>query len=145
MEEWLRERNERERKERRTVIIWVVVVVLIVLAGSGAFGYGCITGCGPSYSNGQRSGYVIKLSRKGVIYKSWEGEMALAGPSGFAPVTWEFSVRDEAVVKQLQEMVANGKRVTLTYNEWMWHPAKIGTDYEVTAVQTDEVESNGRK
>jgi uncharacterized protein YwgA len=66
------------------------------------------------YSEGTRSGELIKFSRKGVIFKTWEGEIS-QGISGAQ--IFQFSVldKDEDVVKQLQEN--EGKYVKLTYVE----------------------------
>ena len=66
------------------------------------------------YSEGTRSGELIKFSRKGVIFKTWEGEIS-QGISGAQ--IFQFSVldKDEDVVKELQEN--EGKYVKLTYVE----------------------------
>ena len=66
------------------------------------------------YSEGTRSGELIKFSRKGVIFKTWEGEIS-QGISGAQ--IFQFSVldKDEDVVKALQEN--EGKYVKLTYVE----------------------------
>jgi hypothetical protein len=66
------------------------------------------------YSEGTRSGELIKFSRKGVIFKTWEGEIS-QGISGAQ--IFQFSVldKDKDVVKQLQEN--EGKYVKLTYVE----------------------------
>ncbi|MBK5191838.1 MAG: 6-phosphogluconate dehydrogenase [Flavobacteriaceae bacterium] len=66
------------------------------------------------YSEGTRSGELIKFSRKGVIFKTWEGEIS-QGISGAQ--IFQFSVldRDKDVIKKLQEN--EGKYVKLTYVE----------------------------
>lgn len=66
------------------------------------------------YSEGTRSGELIKFSRKGVIFKTWEGEIS-QGISGAQ--IFQFSVldKDKDVVKELQEN--EGKYVKLTYVE----------------------------
>ena len=50
-----------------------------------------------SYSTGERAGYVQKLSRKGWLCKTWEGEMALVSMPGTVAEKFYFSVRDDAV------------------------------------------------
>ena len=66
------------------------------------------------YSEGTRSGELIKFSRKGVIFKTWEGEIS-QGISGAQ--IFQFSVldKDKDVIKALQEN--EGKYVKLTYVE----------------------------
>lgn len=66
------------------------------------------------YSEGTRSGELIKFSRKGVIFKTWEGEIS-QGISGAQ--IFQFSVLDaeKEVIKKLQEN--EGNYVKLTYIE----------------------------
>ena len=68
-----------------------------------------------SYSDGERAGILQKFSHKGWICKTYEGELAMSIVPGVTPTIWEFSVRDEAVVPDLNQ--ALGKRVVLHYNE----------------------------
>lgn len=68
-----------------------------------------------TYSAGERAGVLQKLSRKGWVCKTWEGELAMTTVPGVAPVLWSFSVRDEAVAQKLSAAV--GRRVVLHYSE----------------------------
>lgn len=68
-----------------------------------------------SYSEGERAGYLQKFSKKGWLCKTWEGEILLSSMPGAIPERFEFSVRDDAVAKEL--MAATGKRVLLTYGQ----------------------------
>jgi hypothetical protein len=68
-----------------------------------------------SYSMGERAGWVQKLSHKGWICKTWEGELALVSLPGSAVEKFYFTVREEAVAQQI--MKAMGKRVSLHYEE----------------------------
>lgn len=69
-----------------------------------------------SYSSGERVGYVQKISNKGWVCKTWEGELALLPmPGTMAAEKFFFTVRDEAVAKQIQD--AMGKRMALHYEE----------------------------
>lgn len=68
-----------------------------------------------SYSSGERAGWVQKLSHKGWICKTWEGELALVSLPGSAVEKFYFTVRDDAVAQQI--MKAMGKRVSLHYEE----------------------------
>lgn len=68
-----------------------------------------------SYSRGERAGWVQKLSHKGWLCKTWEGELALVSLPGSAVEKFHFTVRDEAAAQQI--MKAMGKRVSLHYEE----------------------------
>ena len=56
-----------------------------------------------SYSSGERAGYVQKLSKKGWICKTWEGEMALVSMPGTVSEKFAFTVPDDAVAQQINE------------------------------------------
>ena len=68
-----------------------------------------------SYSSGERAGWVQKLSHKGWLCKTWEGELALVSLPGSTVEKFYFTVRDDAVAQQI--MKAMGKRVSLHYEE----------------------------
>jgi hypothetical protein len=80
------------------------------------------------YSEGSRTGVVRKLSRKGFVFKTWEGELQMSGiqtvTDGSQIITggnvWEFSVgSDKAVLAELEKASTNGKRVSLYYTEYL--------------------------
>ena len=68
-----------------------------------------------SYSTGERAGWVQKLSRKGWVCKTWEGELALVSLPGTTPEKFMFTIWDDAVAVQVTQ--AMGKRVALHYEE----------------------------
>ena len=88
-----------------------------------------------SYSDGERAGYLQKFSTRGWICKTWEGEILLTSMPGAIPEKFEFSVRDEAVAKQLTD--ATGKRVILSYAQHKGVPTQCfgETEYYITKVQ----------
>ena len=53
-----------------------------------------------SFSSGERAGWVQKLSNKGWLCKTWEGEMAMVSLPGSTPDKFYFTVRDEKMVEQ---------------------------------------------
>ena len=91
-----------------------------------------------SYSEGERAGFLQKVSYKGWIYKTWEGELSLVAIPGAAPEKFFFTVRDEAVAQQLNEVA--GKRVTLKYEQHRGLPTSCfgDTDYFVVGVAVIE-------
>lgn len=68
-----------------------------------------------SYSDGERAGYLQKFSKKGWLCKTWEGEILLSSMPGAIPERFAFTVRDDAVAKQLQASM--GQRVQLSYEQ----------------------------
>jgi len=68
-----------------------------------------------SFSVGDRAGWVQKLSKKGWLCKTWEGELALVSLPGTTPEKFLFTIHDEEVAKRVTQVM--GKRVTLHYEE----------------------------
>ncbi len=91
-----------------------------------------------SYSEGERAGWVQKLSRKGWLCKTWEGELSMVAMPGSMPEKFYFTIRDEAVAQQINTVV--GKRVALTYQQHVGIPTQCfgETSYFVTAVKVVE-------
>ena len=67
-----------------------------------------------TYSEGYRAGELVKFSHKGVIFKTWEGEIS----QGVSEAQiFKFSVEDKekSVIQDLQDL--QGKDVKLKYKE----------------------------
>ncbi len=92
-----------------------------------------------SYSEGERAGYLQKFSKKGWLCKTWEGEILLSSMPGAIPERFAFTVRDDAVVKQLQN--AMGQRVQITYEQHLGVPTSCfgETGYFATRASTGPV------
>lgn len=101
-------------KWKRIVTISFIVTVLLLVA--------FVWLCGLSYSTGARTGIVIKVSEKGYLFKTKEGELNLGGISegdGTIMPTkiWLFSIHrnDTAIYNQL--IKSQGRHVRLYYKE----------------------------
>ncbi|MEP6590895.1 MAG: hypothetical protein ABJC19_06915 [Gemmatimonadota bacterium] len=116
--------------KRRWGLIALAVVVVPVLLFSIYVGMALNW----SYSEGDRSGIVQKFSHKGWLCKTWEGELAMSTVPGVAPTLWNFTVRDEAVAKQVTASL--GRRVVLQYAE---HRGVPTTCFGETAYYVDSV------
>ncbi|MDR7298710.1 hypothetical protein J2X16_004078 [Pelomonas aquatica] len=94
-----------------------------------------------SYSEGERAGWVQKLSRKGWVCKTWEGEQALVSLPGTSSVDkFQFTVHDEATAQAINKVM--GRRVNLHYEEKVGLPGSCfgETRYFVTGVTlVDEI------
>lgn len=109
-------------------------LVFIVTGGIALFALYIYIALNWSYSTGERAGFLQKVSNKGWICKTWEGELSLVAMPGAAPEKFLFTVRDEAVAQKIT--AAAGKRVTLNYEQHKGLPTTCfgDTDYFVTGV-----------
>jgi hypothetical protein len=91
-----------------------------------------------SYSTGDRAGWVQKLSNKGWVCKTWEGELALVSLPGTTPEKFLFTIRDAQVAAEVTRVM--GKRVTLHYEEKVGLPGSCfgDTRYYVTEVTASD-------
>lgn len=116
----------------RTVLgsfVGFLVVAALLFAG-----YTAVT-LSWSYSAGERAGFMQKLSTKGFVCKTWEGELQLVALPGSMPEKFMFSVRDDAVAQRINATM--GKRVALTYEQHIGVPTSCfgETEYFVTDVK----------
>ena len=91
-----------------------------------------------SYSSGERAGFLQKVSHKGWICKTWEGELSLVAMPGSAPEKFLFTVRDEAVAQKVSD--AAGKRVTLNYEQHKGLPSSCFGDTEYFVIDVKPIE-----
>lgn len=86
----------------------------LVLAAAGYMLYANWT-----YSEGTRTGYLMKLSKKGYVFKTYEGQLNLGGlqedNSSILGNVWDFSLDDDALSTKLEQL--EGKKVMLRYKE----------------------------
>ena len=82
--------------------------------------------CGLTYSSGTRTGVVIKVSQKGFIFKTYEGELNLGGFSQgegtiIAKNIWNFSIQknDTAIYNTITR--SEGRQIRLHYKEVIKH------------------------
>jgi hypothetical protein len=91
-----------------------------------------------SYSSGERAGYVQKLSRKGWVCKTWEGEMAMVTMPGTMAEKFPFTITDDNVAALVNKSL--GKRVAIRYEQHRWVPSSCfgETEYFASAVHVME-------
>jgi hypothetical protein len=106
------------------LILPIVVVALWIWV---ALGY--------TYSSGERAGYIQKISKKGWLCKTWEGEIAMTPLPGATPQLFPFTVRGDSIAHLLEEYA--GKQVSLTYEQHVGIPTSCfgDTEYFVTRVR----------
>jgi len=88
-----------------------------------------------TYSRGDRAGYIQKLSKKGWICKTWEGELAMVNIPGAMQERFPFTVRSDSLARAMNAMM--GSQVSLTYEEHRGVPGSCfgETNYFVTAAR----------
>jgi hypothetical protein len=94
-----------------------VLVVLVVIAAAVGWTWLALTW---SYSEGERVGFVQKLSKKGWICKTWEGELNMVVLPGAIPDKFYFTVREDGIADKINKFA--GKRVSLDYQEHRFIP-----------------------
>ncbi len=94
---------------------FIYSLLALVVAGAGYMFWANWT-----YSEGTRTGYLMKLSKKGYVFKTYEGQINLGGfqesdNTTILGNTWAFSVQNENIIKKLEDL--EGKKVSLRYKE----------------------------
>ena len=122
-----------QSKILRFLLLFVVALVLL----SGGWLWLTLNW---SYSQGERAGYVQKLSKKGWLCKTWEGEIAMVTMPGAIPEKFEFTVRDDAVAQRINLLA--GKRVVLNYAQHRFIPLSCFGETEYFIGDVREVLDN---
>jgi len=106
----------------RTIILLIVLIPVVVVAlwVWVALGY--------TYASGERAGYVQKISKKGWLCKTWEGELAMANLPGTMPQIFSFTVRSDSIANVLEQTI--GKQVSVTYEQHRGLPTSCFGDTE---------------
>lgn len=98
-----------------------------------------------TYDEGVRAGNVVRISKKGIVFKTYEGQLnlqsfgALKGTTPFAE-TFDFSVINskEDVVRELEAVALSGDRVNLHYiKRYAKFPWRGKTKYFITEVERE--------
>lgn len=120
------------RKTRRRVLIALLILLLVPMVIIALWIWIAL---GYTYALGDRAGYVQKISKKGWLCKTWEGELAMANLPGTMPQIFTFTVRNDSVARLLEQNA--GKQVSLTYEQHRGVPTSCfgETEYFVTGVQ----------
>jgi hypothetical protein len=109
-----------------TIVVVVPIVAITVYTWS-ALHY--------TYSSGERAGFLQKVSKKGWICKTWEGEIQLSAIPGSMPEKFVFTVRSDSIAAVLNRL--NGQRVVVDYEQHKGIPTSCfgETEYFVTGAR----------
>lgn len=115
-------------------ILFLIVVLLVAIVAFLYWG---------TYEEGVMAGKIIRISQKGVIFKTYEAKLglesfgALRGASPIAE-TFDFSVEpsNHELVRELEEVALSGERVNLHYKKrYIRVPWRGSTKYFATSVE----------
>jgi hypothetical protein len=98
--------------KRHWIVTTLIVVVVLPVIG---FTMWTESALHYTYSSGTRAGYLQKISRKGWICKTWEGEIQLIAIPGSAPEKFIFSTRSDSIAEVLTKL--NGEKVVVDYQQ----------------------------
>lgn len=118
------------RRSRR----WVLFLAMLPVAAGLLYALYLFAALHYDYSSGDRVGYIQKFSKRGWIFSTWEGELAMVTMPGTAAEIFSFTVRDELVAQSINENL--GKHVAITYEQHKGLPAIFGdTEYFIVKVR----------
>ncbi|HEX2692632.1 MAG TPA: hypothetical protein VHL12_01155 [Gemmatimonadaceae bacterium] len=117
------------KKKRHRIAVFILALILIVAVVIALWVWVAL---GYTYASGQRAGYVQKISKKGWLCKTWEGELAMANLPGTMPQIFTFTVRNDSIAGIIEQNI--GKQVSLTYEQHKGIPTSCfgETEYFIT-------------
>lgn len=128
---------------KRVMIILLVTILLVGGVGGSIAVFG-------TYSSGSRVGQIVKFSKKGVVFKTYEGDLNVGGfakdsDGDISPNVWAFSVyrNDDAIVRAIDDAMDKGHPVKLHYKEkffqFQWRGDTKYFIYQVEKVEDENV------
>ncbi len=123
------------RNTNGRAIVWIVGILLVPVVAFTLYTWITLNW---SFSKGERTGYIQKLSKSGWICKTWEGEMAMVTMPGAIPDKFLFSVRDDKVAERINKFA--GKRVALVYEQHRGIPTSCFGETEYFIVDIKAIE-----
>jgi len=113
-------------------VVWSIIILTLVISFMIYWNYY------NTYSEGNRSGILQKFSKKGNVFKTYEGELIMSSIASTGNVTiasekFFFSVTNDTLAQRMFGM--EGKHVTVHYEQKRKHlPWNGETDYYVGAI-----------
>lgn len=119
---------ESEKRRMKPMTFGLILFAVLLLVGASI----SMLATNYRYSEGFRVGTVDKFSRRGILFKTWEGQLVMDRfPGGRPPAgeqatltVWRFTVESADVREALERATEHDGRVKLTYCEylrvWPW-------------------------
>jgi hypothetical protein len=119
------------------IIKRIIIIILVLFLGFCAFTYWGI------YERGVMAGKILRISEKGVIFKTYEGKLSLesfGALKGTSPIaeTFDFSVqrKEKDIIKELEDVALTGERVNLHFiKRYMAFPWRGNTKYFAVKIE----------
>jgi flagellar basal body-associated protein FliL len=136
------------KRTAKKILRTILAVIILIFVGVMLFVYFA------TYSSGVRAGIVLKVSKRGAIFKTYEGQLdimsfgAIKKSENQFSQTFEFSVykSHEGLIKDLEQAALNGTRVNLRYEEkYAILPWRGETKYFITEVERLPSKPDGQK
>ncbi len=128
-----------QKVSRKTKSFMKKFILILLILGMAAFSFMYWA----TYEEGVMAGKVVRVSEKGIIFKTFEGKLSLetfGALKGASPIaeTFDFSVEghETAVITELQQVSLSGERVNLYFKKrYMRFPWRGDTNTFVTKVE----------
>jgi hypothetical protein len=113
-------------------------IATIILVPAAIFALWATIALSFDYSTGERVGWVQKLSKRGWVCKTWEGELQMSNIPGSAPILFQFTVPNDSIARVIES--AAGRKVALYYEQHIGVPTTCfgETQYFVSRVRVLE-------
>ncbi len=122
--------------DMKKILKWGAAILIVMLAFLFYWNYY------NTFSEGNRSGVLQKFSKKGNIFKTYEGELIMSSIQSTSSTTlasekFFFSVKSDSLANSMFDF--EGKHIVVHYEQKRSHlPWNGETDYIVTSVKVDE-------
>ena len=129
--------GQKAKRKTTSFLKKLSLIALLLFVGWFCYSYFFVV------DEGVRAGFVLKVSKKGLMFKTYEGQLnletfgSLKGTTAVAE-TFDFSVDsgNEKVITDLEAVALSGERVSLRYikrpTRWFW---RGDTKYFVVGVE----------
>lgn len=129
--------GQRVKRTTKKVVRFILIAIVLVLIVGFSFVYW------GTYEDGVMAGKILRVSEKGVLFKTYEGKInletfgALKDASPIAE-SFDFSVEknDENLIKELETVALSGERVNLYFvKRYVAFPWRGETRYFATRIE----------
>jgi hypothetical protein len=113
----------------------LTILALLIVLPFTAFTVWTAIALNYSYSSDRRAGILQKISKRGWVCKTWEGELQLNAQPGAVPERFAFTVRGDSMAAELNRLA--GQHVVLDYQQHVGVPGSCfgDTQYYITGAK----------